>query len=409
MAGSPRANRTPFRSPRTPTAIPTAVPFFNPSPAAVTQPRPTEICSSPSCWAPTKLKPSSARWGRETTASSPLSTAHRQAAPLSFNRAQRHPFGGYAISLFGGDGSEAPTWLAGVVNIDGAGAISGAGSILDVVDGAGQQTGSYTLGASAVSAPDGRGRIQIQLQPNGSTLQPLTLVGYIVDATHIRLIESGDPGNAANYQGVLGGLALGQGAATGQFSRAAVAGSRWVFGAQGNDSQPSLQIAGVLTLNANGSVSGLLNWNDLTGESAQVPQAFSWKLFSRSRRPGDTHPADGRLELLLFDAPLSRGRRQRPADIERYRRQLRWSGFSAAEHTVHGRILQRHLWLERLPVQPQHRRVQPGGTRGRHDHGTRGQRRRGTERLCRCRRRRRGFRRPRQRHRRSRAAYFLRR
>jgi hypothetical protein len=185
------------------------------------------------------------------------------------------PFGGYAISLFGGDGSEAPTWLAGVVNIDGAGSISGAGSILDVVDGGGQQTGSYTLGAGAVSAPDGRGRIQIQLQPNGSTLQPLTLVGYIVDATHIRLIESGDPGNAANYQGVLGGLALGQGAATGQFSTAAVAGSRWVFGAQGNDSQPSLQIAGMLTLNANGSVTGLLNWNDLTGKSAQLPQAFT--------------------------------------------------------------------------------------------------------------------------------------
>lgn len=185
------------------------------------------------------------------------------------------PFGGYAISLFGGDGSEAPTWLAGVVNIDGAGSISGAGSILNVVDGGGQQTGSYTLGAGAVSAPDGRGRIQIQLQPNGSTLQPLTLVGYIVDATHIRLIESGDPGNAANYQGVLGGLALGQGAATGQFSTAAVAGSRWVFGAQGNDSQPSLQIAGMLTLNANGSVTGLLNWNDLTGKSAQLPQAFT--------------------------------------------------------------------------------------------------------------------------------------
>lgn len=31
----------------------------------------------------------------------------------------------------------------------------------------------------------------------------------------------------------------------------------------------------LLTLNANGSVSGLLNWNDLSGKSAQVPQAFS--------------------------------------------------------------------------------------------------------------------------------------
>ena len=31
----------------------------------------------------------------------------------------------------------------------------------------------------------------------------------------------------------------------------------------------------LLTLNANGSVSGLLNWNDLSGKSAQVTQAFS--------------------------------------------------------------------------------------------------------------------------------------
>ena len=185
------------------------------------------------------------------------------------------PSGGYAISLFGGDGSQTPTWLAGVVNIDGPGSISGAGSILDVVDGGGQQSGTYTLGIGSVSAPDGLGRVQIQLQPTGSTLPPITLVGYIVDATHIRLIESGDTSDPANYQGVLGGLALGQGADSGQFSTAAVAGSAFVFGAQGDDAQGSLQIAGVLILNANGSVNGTLNWNDLTGKTAQTPQPFT--------------------------------------------------------------------------------------------------------------------------------------
>ncbi len=196
-------------------------------------------------------------------------------ASLELQSSAGAPSGGYAISLYGGDGFEGPTWLAGVLNIDGAGSISGAGSVLDVVDAGGQQTGSYTLGASSVSAPDSLGRIQIQLQPNGSTLQPMTLAGYVVDTTHIRLIGSGDPSNASNYQGVLGGLALGQGAATGQFSAATVAGSRYVFGAQGNDLQGSLQIAGVLTLNASGSVTGLLNWNDLTGQSAQTPQTFT--------------------------------------------------------------------------------------------------------------------------------------
>lgn len=185
------------------------------------------------------------------------------------------PSGGYAISLFGGDGSQAPTWIAGVVNIDGPGSISGAGSVLDVVDGGGEQTGTYTLGMSSVSAPDSRGRVQIQLQPNPSTLQPITLLGYIVDATHIRLIAGGDTGDTANYQGVLGGLALGQGAGTGQFSATAVAGLSYVFGVQGDDSQGSLQVAGVFTLNGNGSVTGMLSWNDLTGRAARTAQAFT--------------------------------------------------------------------------------------------------------------------------------------
>jgi hypothetical protein len=196
-------------------------------------------------------------------------------ASLDLQSSAAAPSGGYAISLFGGDGSQAPTWLAGVLNIDGPGSISGAGSILDVIDAGGQQSGTYTLGVGSVSAPDGQGRVQIQVQANASTLPPITLVGYIVDATHIRLIESGDTGNAANYQGVLGGLALGQGAGTGQFSTAAVAGSTYVFGAQGDDAQGSLQIAGVFTLDANGSVTGTLNWNDLTGKAAQTPQPFT--------------------------------------------------------------------------------------------------------------------------------------
>jgi hypothetical protein len=185
------------------------------------------------------------------------------------------PSGGYAISLFGGDGVQAPTWLAGVVNIDGPGRISGAGSILDLIDTGGGQSGGYTLGIGSVSAPDALGRVQIGLQPSPSTLSPITLVGYVVDATHIRLIESDDPGNAASYQGVLGGLALGQGAETGQFSTATVSGSSYVFGAQGNDAQGSLQIAGVFAFGANGSVTGTLNWNDLTGSAAQTPQPFS--------------------------------------------------------------------------------------------------------------------------------------
>lgn len=187
------------------------------------------------------------------------------------------PSGGYAVSLSGGDENGSPMWIGGVLNVDSPGAISGAGSILDVIDsGQSYQSGTFAVGASTVSAPDAQGRVQIQLaQAANSTLPPIYLAGYVIDATHIRLIETGDTDNESNFYGVLGGSALGQGNNTGQFSAASVAGSSYVIGAQGQDTQGSLQIAGVLTANADGSVTGTLNWNDLTGTTTQSPLSFT--------------------------------------------------------------------------------------------------------------------------------------
>jgi len=186
------------------------------------------------------------------------------------------PSGGYAVSLSGGDGFGESAWVGGVVNIDGPGAISGAGSVLDVITSQAFETGTFALGASTVSAPDAQGRVRIQLQQAAnSALLPIELAGYIIDATHIRLIETGDTDDGNNFDGVLGGLALGQGNNTGQFSAASLADINYVFGAQGNDSQGSLQVAGVLTANANGSVTGTLNWNDRTGTATQNPLPFT--------------------------------------------------------------------------------------------------------------------------------------
>ena len=185
------------------------------------------------------------------------------------------PSGGYAVSLSGGDETGAPTWVGGVINVDGPGSISGAGSILDVIDSQALQTGTFTVNASTVSTPDAMGRVQIQLLlAANSTLPPIFLAGYVIDATHIRLIGTGD-NNEANFQGVLGGTALGQGSNTGQFSVANIAGSSYVFGAQGNDAQGPLQVAGVFMANADGSVTGTLNWNDLTGTTTQSPLPFT--------------------------------------------------------------------------------------------------------------------------------------
>lgn len=186
------------------------------------------------------------------------------------------PQGGYVLSLRGENDWGTPASLGGVVNIDGAGAISGTGSLLDVYSGSDDVWGEVQLGASTVSAPDGYGRVVFQLQPGAtSTMLPLYLAGYMVDATHIRLIETGDDSNSTNFQGVLCGTALGQGASTGNFKNASLAGSSYVFGVAGFDWNSWIQVAGVLTANADGTVNGTLNWNDQTGTSVQSPLQFT--------------------------------------------------------------------------------------------------------------------------------------
>jgi hypothetical protein len=68
-----------------------------------------------------------------------------------------------------------------------------------------------------------------------------------------------------------GGVALSQGATTGQFSTAQVAGTSYVFGAEGEDGRGVMQVAGVVTLNGDGSATGTLNWNDPSGSAPQAP------------------------------------------------------------------------------------------------------------------------------------------
>jgi hypothetical protein len=186
------------------------------------------------------------------------------------------PTGGYAISLYGIDYYSSPTWLAGILNIDSPGGISGNGSVLDLIGGLIYSGGTPSLAASTVSAPDAFGRVVFQLNPGiNSSLPALDLAGYIVDATHIRLNQFSDPAYSYVYSGISGGTALGQGENTGKFSPASVAGTSYVFAAQGEDMHGPLQIAGVVTLNTGGSATGTLNWNDLSGGAPQNPLAFT--------------------------------------------------------------------------------------------------------------------------------------
>ncbi len=195
---------------------------------------------------------------------------------LDLQTSKAAPSGGYAISLYGIDYYNSPTWIGGILNIDSPGGISGNGSVFDVIDGYVYSSAPPTLAASTVSAPDAFGRVVFQLNPGTSSSLPvLDLAGYIVDATHIRLNQSSIPAYSYVYSGISGGTALGQGASTGKFSPASVAGTSYVFAVQGEDMHGPLQIAGVVTLNAGGSATGTLNWNDLSGGAPQNPLAFT--------------------------------------------------------------------------------------------------------------------------------------
>jgi hypothetical protein len=184
--------------------------------------------------------------------------------------------GGYVFSLQGGNDWGTPAEMAGVINVDRPGGISGVGSELDVQSGSDDLYGELSVGASTVSSPDSYGRVNINLQPgSSSTMLPLYLAGYIVDAAHIRLIETGDDSNSTNFQGGLCGTALGQGLNTGQFSAATLTGSSFAFGVAGWDWTSWIQVAGVFTAHADGTLNGTLNWNDQTGTSPQAPLSFT--------------------------------------------------------------------------------------------------------------------------------------
>lgn len=187
------------------------------------------------------------------------------------------PSGGYAFGLYGLDKSGNPVTIGGVLDIASSpvGVIQGLGSIFDLNDIAASSPATLqSFSSGSVSAPDSFGRLTFTLNPAPSTgLSPIILVGYNVDADHIRLVETDD-----GYQGSLGGTALYQGANTALFSLASISGDSYVVGLNGfekaNNGVP-LQVAGVFTFNSDGSVTGFLNHNDDTVSGVQAPLAVS--------------------------------------------------------------------------------------------------------------------------------------
>lgn len=189
------------------------------------------------------------------------------------------PAQGYAFFTSGIDTNFFFVGIGGVINVDGTPnsgtiSISGTGSVFDYND-FNSTVGppilqNQSFAASSVTTPDQFGRVTFALNPSAaSTVSPISLVGYIVDSSRIQLVETNDAFRGCC--GSMGGVALGQGSNTGQFSSASVIGSSFVFGASGSDNSNNIffQEAGVLTANPGGTVSGTLSTNDLSATGTQ--------------------------------------------------------------------------------------------------------------------------------------------
>src|SRR6267143_807312 len=183
------------------------------------------------------------------------------------------PSGGYAFFAFGRDSAKSATAIGGVVNVDGSGAISGNGSVFDINDaGLAAPLAAQSFAASTVTAPDSRGRVEFKLVPSAASgIAQINLLGYLVDAKHIRLVETIDA-----YGGFTGGTALGQ---SGSFNSSSISSANFVFGAAGEEPNGALQAAGLLVAGPNtgaagavtGNVTGIFSWNEHTGVTIQTP------------------------------------------------------------------------------------------------------------------------------------------
>jgi hypothetical protein len=214
---------------------------------------------------------------------------------------------GYAFFASGWDGEELPMSVGGVVVIDGAsGGISGTGSIFDVNDlcftsGGGVCTGGtaplQTFTASTVSAPDAYGFVTFNLSSpccvGNGTLPSIVMDGYMIDASHIRLVENWE---ADVLGATIGGTALAQ-TGTGTFDSGSISGSSYVIGTVGADSNGLLQVGGVLTFNSDGSMGGTLSYNDGVLVAAQGGAAITGGSYTVDAAGSGTDGGTGRVTV----------------------------------------------------------------------------------------------------------------
>jgi hypothetical protein len=179
---------------------------------------------------------------------------------LDLQASKTAPTAGYAFSVSGVGffgGTAFPMGIGGVLKIDSPGAISGAGSVADEFDGSNGVVNSNATISGTVTNPDSLGSVKFNLTASFAA-NPIQFTGYIVDAQHIRLIET-DNTNSATAVGSTSGVAVGQGSATGTFTAGQAFAGTYVFGILGQDFSglpTSMASTGTVTADASGNLSG---------------------------------------------------------------------------------------------------------------------------------------------------------
>lgn len=163
------------------------------------------------------------------------------------------PTGGYAFVVNGGDVASLSMAMGGVFNIDSPNTISGAGSVADQDDSEFGVTTSSPL-SGTLTNPDSFGALKFNLKTGFAASMQFT--GYIVDSTHIKLIESDITGTGLGF-GTTAGVAISQGSAAGTFTNSNSFVGTYVFDIQGQDSSgapDTLNSYGLLSADGNGNL-----------------------------------------------------------------------------------------------------------------------------------------------------------
>ena len=191
---------------------------------------------------------------------------------LDLQTATTAPTGGFAFAVNGTDPGSQPMAIGGVLNIDSPGTISGAGSVADQDD-AGIVFPSATV-SGTVTSPDSLGSLKFNLNAAFSP-NSIQFTGYIIDARHIKLIESDNHGSGV---GSTSGSAVGQGAATGTFvSNQAFAGN-YVFEALGQDISAlptSCALVGQFSADGSGNLNNGYSDEFLEGLGVEIGDSFA--------------------------------------------------------------------------------------------------------------------------------------